>query len=274
MPAKKAKLPKVPQIDERDARHHALARHAAPQRGHRAALRESVSASGRDDPVGAMHRRTGEPGHPRAVPAISGRGVARQSDHERARAADSVDRLFPRQVEGARRHGARGRRAARRRDSGNDGRAHALPGVGRKTANVGARPCARRSRACLSIVMCCVSPIGSVSRGRTIRSSSSSSCALRSRPRTGRGASDALIFTAGGSASRDRCATAAPCGGLRVLSARRGTRAAALRERSERSKPPLDTKTPCVTAEQMTRERFTRLVEEAVRVIPGVFGRP
>ena len=55
----------------------------------------------------------------------------------RARAADSLDRLLPREIEGAHRHGAGARRAARRRGAGRHGRARStLPGVGRKTANV------------------------------------------------------------------------------------------------------------------------------------------
>ena len=61
----------------------------------------------------------------------------------------------------------------------------ALPGVGRKTANV-VLGHALGVPGCRSIVTCCAWPIGSGSRGRTTRSWSSSSWARRSRPRTGR----------------------------------------------------------------------------------------
>ena len=60
-----------------------------------------------------------------------------KATHRRARAADSLDRLLPREVEGAHRHGAGARRAttaARCRPTWT--RSTTLPGVGRKTANV------------------------------------------------------------------------------------------------------------------------------------------
>ena len=60
-----------------------------------------------------------------------------QATPDGARAADSLDRVLPREVEGARRHGAGARRAstaARCRPTWR--RSSTLPGVGRKTANV------------------------------------------------------------------------------------------------------------------------------------------
>ena len=49
---------------------------AASGRRHRAALQGRLSAAGRDDPVGAVHRRAGQPGHAGAVQALPERGGA------------------------------------------------------------------------------------------------------------------------------------------------------------------------------------------------------
>ena len=94
-------------------------------------------AARRHDPVGAVHRRAREPGHAGAVQALSRRARAREGDDRRARAADPVDRVLPREVEVAPRHGARASSSStaarcRRRWT----RSIELPGVGRKTANV------------------------------------------------------------------------------------------------------------------------------------------
>ena len=61
------------------------------------------------------------------------------------------------------RHGARGRRAARRRDSGDDGRADGAAGRRPQDGQRRARPRAGRP-GCRSIATCCVSPIESASR--------------------------------------------------------------------------------------------------------------
>ena len=99
-------------------------------------LHDPIRAAGRDDPLGAVHRRARQSGHAVAVPALSGRAALARATDRGARAADPADRLLPRKVAVARRHGEGGGRSACRRDSDDDGRAGKLPGVGRKTANV------------------------------------------------------------------------------------------------------------------------------------------
>ena len=166
----------------------------ASERRHRAALHEPVRAARRDDPLGAVHRRARQPGHAGAVQALPERRGAGAGDDRRARAADQVDRLLPRQVAIARRHGDGGRRDAPRRDPEHDG------GARRRCPASAARPrtscSATRSAcpACRSIATCCASPTASASPGRTIpRSSSSSSCAAMPPPKWTR-TSDTLIL--------------------------------------------------------------------------------
>ena len=98
---------------------------------------DAVRAAGRDDPVGAVDRRARQHGDAGAVQALSRRARAGEGDHRRARAADSLHRVLPREVEVADRHGAGARRtttAARCRRRWR--RSSSCPGVGRKTANV------------------------------------------------------------------------------------------------------------------------------------------
>ena len=87
-----------------------------------------------------------------------------QGDDRRARAADSVDRVLPREVEIAPRHGAGARRAPRRRGAGDDGGARRAAGRRPQDRERRPRPRARRARACRSIVTCCASRTASASR--------------------------------------------------------------------------------------------------------------
>ena len=109
--------PSTLQVPRADPPDHGEARGTASERRHRAALPHAVRAAGRDDPVGAVHRRAREPGHAGAVQALPRRPGAGAGDHHRARAADPVDRFLPREIQLAGRHGGRGGRAPSRRDS-------------------------------------------------------------------------------------------------------------------------------------------------------------
>ena len=107
------------------------------------------------------HRRARQPwSRPRSSRAIRTPRRSRRAEPEELEPQIQLDRVLPDEVAQPRRHGARGRRAPRRRRSGGHGRAR------RRCPASDARPPTSCSgtrsacRACPSIVTCCASSIG------------------------------------------------------------------------------------------------------------------
>ncbi len=123
----------------------------------------AVRTARRDDPVGAVHRRARQPGHAGAVRAVSRCPPRSPRPSRRSSSRRSSHRVLPDEVAQPRRHGARARRASRRRGARVDGRAR------RRCRASAARPptscwaTRSASRACRSIGTCSASPTASAS---------------------------------------------------------------------------------------------------------------
>ena len=106
--------------------------------------RNAVRAARGDHPLRAVHRRAGEPGDAGAVRALSRRRGAGATRRPPSSSPNPVDRLLPREIEIADRHGDGHRRTARRRSADHDGGARRAPGRRPQDSQRGARPRARR----------------------------------------------------------------------------------------------------------------------------------
>ena len=212
--------------------------------------RNAVRAAGGDDPVGAVDRRSASTwSRRRCSSAIPTRAALAKATTGRARAADPLDRLLPREVESAARHGAGAGRAARRRGAGRHGRAGRAARRRPQDGERRARPRARRAGAAGRSPRAARREPHRHRRVATIRSSSSSSCAARCRRSAGRATSDTLILH-GRRICRpkplcDQCVVRDDCDYFQTVVARSSTQAdaapatgAAERERRKRSTQP------------------------------------
>ena len=173
-------------------------------------IHERLRTAGRDDPLGAVHRRAGEPGHACALQALPRRQGARAGHDRGTRAADPVDRVLPRQVTVTPRHGDRGRRTPSRRSAADDGRAGRSCQASAARPQTSSWPRARRARDCRSTAMSCASPDASGSPAPRIPRSSSNNSAPRCHRRTGPARLTRSSSTAAASANRSHSAPNAP----------------------------------------------------------------
>ncbi len=100
---------------------------------------ERLRVVGRDDPVGAVHRRTREHGDAHAVREVPDAARSRGGRPRRARVDHPVDGLLPVEGEEPHRDGAGGRRTLRRRD----------PGRARRSRHAARGRAQDRQRACV-----------------------------------------------------------------------------------------------------------------------------
>src|SRR5439155_11648003 len=98
-----------------------------PGRVVRAALREPLAAAGGDDPLGAVHRRDGEPGDAASVRRVSRPARAGGRTGGGARGDRQADGVLPPEGEDPAGGGAHPRRAARRTGAADDGGALRAP---------------------------------------------------------------------------------------------------------------------------------------------------
>src|SRR2546429_559284 len=126
------------------ARHRPRARPRLPRRVVRAPLPHPVGAGGGDHPLGAVHRRDGEPGDARALRRAPVAGRARRGAPGARRGAHQAHRLLPPEDEVDPGDGARHRRAARRPGARFHGGADRAP---RHRAEDGKRRARHRVRA-------------------------------------------------------------------------------------------------------------------------------
>jgi len=88
---------------------------------------DAAAAPGRDHPLGAVHRRPGQPGDPRALRAVPHRRGVRRGRPARARRIHPLDGVLPAEGPGDRPDGPHGRRTVRRRGAAHDGGAASAP---------------------------------------------------------------------------------------------------------------------------------------------------
>ena len=126
----------TPEDSRRNASHPQTSRHPASQRRHRAQFQQRLRAPGRDDPLGAVHRRARQPGHAALFARYpDARALARATTEELEPQIQSTGffraksrSLVGMATEVVESHGGE---VPRTMDALVE-----LPGVGRKTANV------------------------------------------------------------------------------------------------------------------------------------------